>query len=1196
MRKALLVAVIGAFLLQPLFARTGGTAPDFKSSKNHFKPHQPAPAAGDAPLKFYQNYFITGDYAVGGTGLFRKGRNGLATQDIIMNGVPPDAEILAAYLYIQTTVRESRGPDAGIAGATFKGHSLNPDPTPGVPGDEGPMAKALNWDDGTQACWSYGWNPRRRMVTYRADVLRFLEIGANGKHVVNGKHQVQVADSGRGHGERDDEDDRPTMTGPRAIDASLLVVYRYKDPDAPMKAIVIYDGGVTKRSRQPFSQTIEGFYEPTAHPDARMTLIVGDRPGLFSERVSINGQPLGRRKKPRFGVKHFQLDDPTFDLADSALRPYPQPTTVSVVPYGCLSVSGLVVSAEVQDSDNDGLLDMWEQHSGIVDPNGQPLPDLSEMADPLVKDIFVEIGSMFTNQTVTYGSGVSAKTKEPHSHLPTQKALDLVGDAFRDAPERINVHFDVGNNYQEIDPTTGEVDPYIIPARFARGGETISETAACTDPSGPTGAIECAGQYPLHPGTVGWKTGFRFLRDEPLTLTDDDCESLEQDGDINTSCERRFDRNRKDIFRYALFAHALGIPKSEDEFMADGTSANPDFHVPRTNSGVGDWAGGDLLITLGAFDDNDGNPVGTDFMQASTLMHEWGHNFGRRHGGDLFEPNCKPQYLSVMNYLYQLRGLPDVNGVPRLSYNTGDPEVSLSELSLSDGSVGNLRYRMGWYAPKATSYLKNLTGGAATKHCDGSPLLLTDRTEMVRVDATSVGGAIDWNADGLLENSDAQDINFDGSITPLNPGSNDWASLRLNQLGSRRSVGGLFLDKTSGEPTVGPMSLNVGKGDLGKGDLGKGDLGKGDLGKGDLGKGDLGKGDLGKGDLGGSVVSLTLGKGDLGKGDLGLGDLDVGSGTPAEQDVQELDFETATAATGGNPTPPSALQACLTSEFESEFECATEGGDRPVKLQWLAPNLGQVVNYLIYRFEYTPPFEAPAELTAEDQIAVVGASETTFLDGSAPANKHLAYYVIAEYDDDSFSGISNFATVKTPANPIIQMVDLGTSAPPSSLGDETLGFQSMTPFAADERPIFSDVTTVNSPLGGELIFGASVSHRTVGEGGWATWSHGYTGDVYFATNSTSLTMTLPVRTTAFYFYAEPNIRSSFFTFTVTTSDGGTAVVASGDVPIHGEAGARGFGFYSSNTTIVSVVVTGTDPTGFAVGEFGIAGPPLTSEP
>ena len=57
---------------------------------------------------------------------------------------------------------------------------------------KGPIAKALNWAAGTQACWSYGWNPRRRLVTYRADVLRFLDIatrGRNGKHIANGPHR-----------------------------------------------------------------------------------------------------------------------------------------------------------------------------------------------------------------------------------------------------------------------------------------------------------------------------------------------------------------------------------------------------------------------------------------------------------------------------------------------------------------------------------------------------------------------------------------------------------------------------------------------------------------------------------------------------------------------------------------------------------------------------------------------------------------------------------------------------------------------------------------------------------------------------------------------------------------------------------------------------------------------------------------------
>ena len=169
------------------------------------------------------------------------------------------------------------------------------------------------------------------------------------------------------------------------------------------------------------------------------------------------------------------------------------------------------------------------------------------------------------------------------------------------------------------------------------------------------------------------------------------------------------------------------------------------------------------------------------------------------------------------------------------------------------------------------------------------------------------------------------------------------------------------------------MSLNAGKGDLGKGDLGKGDLGKGDLGKGDLGKGDLGKGDLGKGDLGTGApdgVTLTLGKGDLGKGDLGRGDLDVGSGVGTETTVFEIDFETASAVTGGEPLPPTGLQACLTDDGE---DCYSEG-DRPVLLSWLAPNFGSPIAYYIYRLEdVSNPFVPPVPLPAEAPIVVLTA-------------------------------------------------------------------------------------------------------------------------------------------------------------------------------------------------------------------------------
>jgi hypothetical protein len=67
----------------------------------------------------------------------------------------------------------------------------------------------------------------------------------------------------------------------------------------------------------------------------------------------------------------------------------------------------------------------------------------------------------------------------------------------------------------------------------------------------------------------------------------------------------------------------------------------------------------------------------------------------------------------------------------------------------------------------------------------------------------------------------------------------------------------------------------------------------------------------------------------------------------------------------------------------------------------------------------------------------------------------------------------------------------GTAAPSSTLGSFT-----MTPFADDTDPLFANVTSLPSPLGGNITFDNAIDHRTIGNG-WATWSHGYLGDVYY---------------------------------------------------------------------------------------------------
>jgi hypothetical protein len=152
----------------------------------------------------------------------------------------------------------------------------------------------------------------------------------------------------------------------------------------------------------------------------------------------------------------------------------------------------------------------------------------------------------------------------------------------------------------------------------------------------------------------------------------------------------------------------------------------------------------------------------------------------------------------------------------------------------------------------------------------------------------------------------------------------------------------------------------------------------------------------------------------------------------------------------------------------------------------------------------------------------------------------------------------------------------GTGPPPS-----TLGPYAMTGFGADPQP-FTAVSSVADPAG-EIGFSPSLTHLQVPDS-WATWSHGYTGDVYYTETESRVEITLPSGTKAFAFYAEPNTFQSF-TVEAIAQDG----TSSEPIDIDGFAGARYFGFYGTGgKTVASIEISASDPAGFAIGEFQIA--------
>ena len=143
-----------------------------------------------------------------------------------------------------------------------------------------------------------------------------------------------------------------------------------------------------------------------------------------------------------------------------------------------------------------------------------------------------------------------------------------------------------------------------------------------------------------------------------------------------------------------------------------------------SGSGVSDLGGADSLITLGLWG-TDGQTVP---VESGTFMHELGHSLGLTHGGLFrtalagggysfsFESNCKPNFQSVMNYLFQVDLLDGV-----LDYSEQDLNTLVESAASPANVLGNpIHPTTKWYAPNQAF------GTPAKSHCDGTPLLQTD--------------------------------------------------------------------------------------------------------------------------------------------------------------------------------------------------------------------------------------------------------------------------------------------------------------------------------------------------------------------------------------------------------------------------------------------------------------------------------------
>ncbi len=195
---------------------------------------------------------------------------------------------------------------------------------------------------------------------------------------------------------------------------------------------------------------------------------------------------------------------------------------------------------------------------------------------------------------------------------------------------------------------------------------------------------------------------------------------------------------KKLVFHYCLFA-----------YLQVGNS-----------SGRGELGGNDFFVAVAPWGDWLTRPG----YLASTFMHELGHNLGLRHGGNN-EVNYKPNYLSVMNYLFQFNEL-----VPTrpLDYSTGSSRV-LDE--------GNLDETFGIGARKVTVW----------RAPDGKFYRSSGKLE------------IDWNNDGDIKAGVIVNLNDNPPKHPSIPGQtledyNDWENLIFRFRGLETFAGGIMAE------------------------------------------------------------------------------------------------------------------------------------------------------------------------------------------------------------------------------------------------------------------------------------------------------------------------------------------------------------------------------------------------------------------
>ncbi len=742
------------------------------------------------PLSLLNNYFVTGDYAAAGVTL--RGAtvvNNMVTGTINIPsssgpgtpGVPTGADLIDGFLY-WTTLESSALPSG--SNAIFLGYPVSGQQI----GSDLPYTDPVVSASGT-------------LRVYRADVNTWFQNGSNGIRTGSGNFTVSLPAGG--------------AKGVLLTEgASLVVIYRVLSPNFPLKAVVIYDGSAIPASST--TQNIQGFYDAAGGGNANgeVTTIFADSTGYNS---NTNVYALGGQTSQ-------------YNASLNANSAY----------------SAVIFSTTVNNPDNDGILGAWKTGPPATDfHGGQPgyydvktgtwvgLPG----AKAGQKDLFVQLDYMCG---ALLGDGSCDPGKEnlfPSPDSFGNDPLAMVQQAFANAG--VALHLQVGNAVAESTCTDSPGQPCQFPSEPGVIGWKNSLEFSKVWPrnfASCVGGGDCSPRFPYgqkdsyHYVLFGHSLAIPAWNTRYATLTSINAvaggtttfvtTNRGAPGSINYCPSRITVSGIQGMPGLNGVYNTTSCPDADTMIIATPAGVTswtyPNSTLPEpvigitsgtvtSISGYSDLGGADSAVTLGLWETSTTQDMSKKAtVIAGTLFHELGHTIGLSHGGlyydtpgsyvPTFEANCKPNYQSIMNYLFQLDGVGPASAIAYSNQTlVGQTLSTLSPLTQSSfGSVTALvDTDLGfsgaaatfptstWYTPTAPS----TTASAAIMHCDGTPLT---GDVGYRVDGSIAPIAPAW--------ANGQNITFDGQAYSTLRGFNDLSNIDLRQVGA---TGGQFASLAS---------------------------------------------------------------------------------------------------------------------------------------------------------------------------------------------------------------------------------------------------------------------------------------------------------------------------------------------------------------------------------------------------------------